>query len=192
MLYCQIIRSQDDSTNVDNLINGSANDLELDALFTFSITIAEISPNFLKRIIKGYASDNGWAKLQRQLQTNQELGTKKALLPHIIRAIPQSDTDPYFKPCLYDTSINPLHSTSVESNYKYLSKLVIPSETSLLATKLLKPLYTKDYLIYHFNWVTSVCRLRILLLVTNGILPIAYWEGHTSFSQYFEIVSQNW
>lgn len=46
------------STNVDPFIDGFASHLELDVLFTYFTTLAEISPNLLQKIIKSYKADN--------------------------------------------------------------------------------------------------------------------------------------
>lgn len=108
--------------NIDHFINDSTSHSELDTLFTYSITLAEISPNFLKRIIKDYVSNNCWAKLLRQLCTNEELGTNKPLILFIIEAPPLSNTDPYFIPYLHDTKVDPLYNTGIEPNCRYSSK----------------------------------------------------------------------
>lgn len=48
--------------NIDPYINYLNTHSELDGLFTYSTTHTEICPNLLKKIIKGYAADNWWAK----------------------------------------------------------------------------------------------------------------------------------
>lgn len=58
---------------------------KLDALFVYHTTLVEINPDLVTRILEGYAADHWWARVQRQVLDNEELGRDKALLPFVIR-----------------------------------------------------------------------------------------------------------
>lgn len=45
-------------TNINSLIDGFATHSKLDKLFTYSTTLVEISPDLLKKIIKGYEAED--------------------------------------------------------------------------------------------------------------------------------------
>lgn len=56
--------------------------------------------------MKSYTTKDWQVKLQRQLNTNEDLGFNKALLPFIIETPFALDTHPYLQPCFDVRSIN--------------------------------------------------------------------------------------
>lgn len=56
----------------------------------------EINSDLVKRILDGYAADNWWVKVYKQVLDNEELGIDKVLLFFVLTDTQPSDSDPYF------------------------------------------------------------------------------------------------
>ena len=147
---------------------------ELDALFTSSTTLVELHPTLISRILAGYEADPWWARLQRQIQSNNELGADAATLPFVIGSTPSTDSDPYMAPR--------------PKGEEYLQPNILPALKG--PECLSRP--NKAKLFYHVNRLTNVHCLCIPPSVASDILGIAYGEGHSGFSRCFEIVFRSW
>lgn len=150
------------------------NDLysELDALFTYHASLVEISLDLVRRILDGYLTDDWWTKVRRQLLSNKDLGSDKAVLPFVFGSTENpSSGDPYFllKP----------ESQGHASDF-LTSKPAIAMHAG------------RDQLIYHLDCVTSVCRLCIPPVVAPDLLAITYSEGPLGFAHCHKIISRSW
>ena len=128
----------------------------------------------ISRILAGYKADPWWARLQRQIQSNDELGADAATLPFVIGSTPSTDSDPYM--------------ASQPEGEEYLQPNTLPA----LEGPECLPRPDKAKLLYHVNRLTNVHRLCIPRSVAPNILGIAQGEGHPGFSRCFEIVSCSW
>lgn len=149
---------------------------ELDALFVYHITLVQISPDLVKRILDGYASDEWWSKIRKQVLDNKKLGVDKALLPFVLADAQLSDSDPYFQP-----RPEPPKNTALESDS------ISPSETQ---SGVLGP--NTSRLIFHLDCLTGVRRLCIPPSVAPELLAIAHGERHPGFLRCHEIISRSW
>ena len=147
---------------------------ELDPLFTYSTTLLELHPTLISRILAGYEADPWWARLQQQIQSNDDLGADRATLPFVIDSTLSTDSDPYM-------ASRPEGEECLQPNT--LPALKDPKG-------LPKP--AKAKLLYHVNRLTNVYRLCIPPSVALDILGIAHGEGHPGFSRCYEIVSCSW
>ncbi len=147
---------------------------ELDALFAYNTTLVELHPTLISRILAGYEADPWWARLQQQIQSNDELGADATTLPFVVGSTPLTDSDPYLAP-------RPEGEEYVQ-----------PSTLPALETPEGLPRPDKAKLLYHVNRLTNVHRLCIPPSVATDILGIAHGEGHPGFSRCFEIISRSW
>lgn len=146
---------------------------ELDALFTYSTTLVKLHPTLISRILAGYEADPLWARLQQQIQLNNDLGADAATLQFVIGSTPSTDSDPYM--------------ASRPEGKKCLQPNTLPALEG--PEGLSRP--DKAKLFYHVNWLTNVHCLCISPSVTSDILGIAHGEGHPGFSRCYEIVSRS-
>ena len=155
--------------------NGAGhNDLysELDAFFTYRATLVEISPDLIERILDGYLADDWWVKVRKQLLSNKDLGSDKAILPFVFSSTVQpSSSNPYF-----------LLTPEAKDHASDLPN----SEPTL-------PMHPgKAQFIYYLDRVTGVCRLCIPPAVAPDLLAIAHGKGHPGFARCHEIISRSW
>ena len=147
---------------------------ELDALFTYSTTLVKLYPTLISRILAGYEADLWWARLQWQIQSNDELGADAATLPFVIGSTLSTDSNPYMAP--------------QPEEEEYLQPNILPALEG--PECLLR--HDKAKLLYQVNRLTNVHCLCIPPSVAPDILGIAHDEGHPGFSRCFEIVSRSW
>lgn len=125
---------------------------KLDALFTYYATLVELSPNLVRRILNGYLADDWWAKVQKQLLSNKDLGPVKAVLLFVFSSNKNlSSADLYFL-------LRP-------KTQGYASDLPTSEPTIGMHAG-------RDQLIYHLNRVTGVRRLCIPPTVAPDLLAI--------------------
>ena len=147
---------------------------ELNALFTYSITLVEFHLTLISRILAGYKADPWWVRLQQQIQSNDDLGADAATLTFVISSIPLTDSDPYMAP--------------QSEGEECLQPNTLPA---LEGPKGL-PRPDKAKLFYHMNRLTNVHRLCIPPSMAPDILGIAYGEDYLGFSRCYKIVSRSW
>lgn len=68
---------------------------ELDALYIYNITLIEIHPYLVSRILAGYNSNPWWARLHQQIRSNHNLGVNAAALPFRLGFPLAKNADPY-------------------------------------------------------------------------------------------------
>ena len=147
---------------------------ELDALFTYNITLVEMHLALVSRIMAGYQADPWWAWLHRQIQANDDLGADATTLLFVVGSTLSADSEPYLAPCLVgDEDLSPSFADVEET----LEGLPAPD---------------KSRLFYHINRITNVYRLCIPPSVAPDILAIAHGEGHLRFFRCYEIISRSW
>ena len=71
---------------------------ELDQLFFYNTTLAEIHSTLVSRILTGYDADPWWACLRLQIQHNSNLSTDVSALGFVLGFAPPTDADPYMEP----------------------------------------------------------------------------------------------
>lgn len=186
-----------------NLPSEDPNYSELDALFTYNITLIDIHPDIVKRIVKGYKADNWWAKIWRQIDENDKLGPDRALLPFVKGNTPPTDADPYFtprpEPLLQTISPLqelpnaadplPLTTSSTDTPSLPAHPRLLQSQDALVQRA---PRYSKADLLYQVDRTTGVHRLAIPPTVSTEVITIAHGEGHPRFSRCYEIISRSW
>lgn len=149
-------------------------------MFAYYTTFVEINPDLVKHILDGYAADNWWARVHKQILDNEKLGFDKAILPFVVADSLLSNFDPYFQPrpedskrVLHDLDINNLFFSTTENQ-------LVASGAS------------KSQLIYHLNCLTGVCRLCISPTVVPELLFIAHGKCYPGFSGCHEIIFRSW
>ncbi len=144
---------------------------ELDVLFTYNITLVEMHPAMMSRILASYKTDAWWAQLQLQIQANSNLGADVATLLFVVGSTLPTDTNPYLTPCSNGDENLPISAMSIEK---------IPER--LLALD-------KSKLLYHINKLTNVYCLCIPPFVAPDILAVAHGEGHPGFSRCYKRIT---
>lgn len=90
-----------------NIAGHDPNYSELDALFVYHTTLVKINSDLVKCILNGYAADNWWAKVHKQVLNNKELDIDKALFLFVLINTQPLNSDPYFqlKPKISDNTL---------------------------------------------------------------------------------------
>lgn len=184
------------NTNINHFINNFVSHSKFNVFFIYFIILVEISLKFPKKIIKSYVSNNQCTTLLRKLFINEKLDIIKTLVVLIIRIPFPSDTNLYFQPYFYDTSIELFYSITIKlqhrKNYQhkiYVGNFLWRKSLSILKIfrncllKLVNPRSLKAALLFFISLTLSFCFLNkttsnLRLFMTNTITLYIFFHSY--------------